>query len=108
MAPGGVSAGSTATGIPENARAKGYEPGWECDGGYREANGACTAVRVPANGYFVASSDDLGWKCARGYRPVDETCIAVTMPKNAHLDYSGNNWEGNQPYRKRQDQCPPP
>jgi hypothetical protein len=27
------------------------------------------------------------------------------MPANAHLDYSGNDWECNRPYRKQQEKC---
>ena len=45
--------------LPENARAKSYGSGWECERGYREDNGACTAVRVPANAYLANTS--YGW-----------------------------------------------
>ena len=28
-------------------------PGWERDRGYREVDGACNAIELPARGYFV-------------------------------------------------------
>ena len=56
--------------IPNNARAKSYGDGWECDKGYRKINGGCTAVKVPVNGYLTDSSYGSGWKCNRGYREV--------------------------------------
>lgn len=95
----------SAAGIPENAGARSDGSGWECDRGYRENDGSCAAVEVPANAYFVEASFGLGWKCDRGYRTVSEACVAVTVPKNAHLDYSGNDWDCNRPYRKDQDGC---
>lgn len=33
--------------LPENARAKSFGSGWECEHGYREANGTCAAIKVP-------------------------------------------------------------
>jgi hypothetical protein len=29
----------------------------------------------------------------------------VNVAENAHLDSSGNDWECNRPYRKRQGKC---
>jgi hypothetical protein len=29
----------------------------------------------------------------------------LDIPENAHIDYSGNDWECNEPYRKRQGRC---
>jgi hypothetical protein len=29
----------------------------------------------------------------------------VSVPENARLDYSGNQWHCNRPYRKRQGRC---
>jgi hypothetical protein len=155
--------------IPENARAKGYGTGWECNRGYSLVKGACTAVTIPANaypagtsfgqgwqcnhgfkaageacvaikilanaylqpsgdswhcertyrkvddtcmavavplnGYLADSAYGLGWKCERGFQAVDEACVALKMPEHTHLDYSGNNWNCNKPYRKKHDKC---
>ena len=49
---------------PENAHAKRYGVGWECDYGYRAVDGACVAIRVPANGYLFDSSYGPGWRDA--------------------------------------------
>jgi hypothetical protein len=46
-----------------------------------------------------------GWTCNRGYEATDKACIALQVPENAHLDYSGNDWECNQPYLKRAGGC---
>jgi hypothetical protein len=79
--------------------------GWKCNRGYRAKNNQCLTVIAPVNGYFDESSRETGWKCERGYRVIKEKCIAVRVPKYAHLDYSGNDWECNQPYRKQQNLC---
>lgn len=86
-APGVVFAQGGSVGMPDNAHAKSYGSGWECDQGYREAQGTCATVKVPATNAFYG----------RGYRAVKETCAAVKVPENAHLDYSGNGWECNRP-----------
>ena len=89
--------------LPENARAKSYGSGWECERGYREDNGACAAIGVPPNAYLSFPGDT--WKCDRGYRTVKEACVVVNVVENAHLDSSGNDWECNRPYRKKQGKC---
>ena len=43
--------------------------------------------------------------CDRGFRAVEETCETIAVPENAHLDYSGNRWECNQPYVTHYDEC---
>ncbi|HUT41257.1 MAG TPA: hypothetical protein VM011_07930, partial [Gammaproteobacteria bacterium] len=55
---------------PENARAKEYGKGWECNQGYRAVNGTCTAVKLPADAYLTNTSYGSGWECGRGYREV--------------------------------------
>ena len=78
---------------------------WECDRGYREAGDACVAIEIPANGYLTEASYGSGWRCDRGYRVADETCAPVTVPQNAHLNFSGNDWDCNRPYRKQKGGC---
>jgi hypothetical protein len=63
------------------------------------------AIQVPPNGYLADASYGHGWKCDRGYREAGEACVALKMPQNAHIDYSGNDRECNEPYRKRQGRC---
>ncbi len=79
-APGVVFAQAVSVGMPENAHARSYGTGWECDPGYREAKGACAAVKVPANAYSTSWSYGRGWVCDHGYREVDGTCGAVNVP----------------------------
>ena len=55
-APGLVFSQGGSIELPENARAKSYGSGWECERGYRKDNGACTAVGVPANAYLTNTS----------------------------------------------------
>jgi hypothetical protein len=55
--------------IPENAHAKSYGSGWECDRGYQLSNGGCEIVQLPANAFSTsaASSYGRGWECGHGY-----------------------------------------
>jgi hypothetical protein len=78
---------------------------WTCDRGYRPVGEACVPIEVPVNGYLTDDSYRTGWKCERGYREAREACVALDIPENAHIDYSGNDWECNEPYQKRQGKC---
>ena len=55
-APSLVFAQGGSVKLPENARAKSYGGGWECERGYREDNGVCAAIRIPANAYLTNKS----------------------------------------------------
>jgi len=85
VVPGHVFARDPSVAMPEHASANRYGSGWECDRGYREANGACIAVKVPADAYATNASYGPGWECNWGYREVDETCAAIKVPPNAYL-----------------------
>jgi len=61
--------------LPDNARAKGYGSGWECERGYREDNGSCAAIGVPANAYLTNTSYGGGWECNRPYRKKQGKCV---------------------------------
>lgn len=92
--------------VPPNAyldSPAGY--GWKCNRGYRAVDEACVEIKVPRNGYLSGSAHGSGWKCDRGFQAVEETCLALELPANAHIDYSGNDWVCNQPYRKQQGKC---
>ena len=91
--------------IPPNAYLDASGDRWRCDRGYQSVDEACVAVKVPPNGYLTDSSYGPGWECDRGYQSVDAACVAVKVPENAHLNYSGNDWDCNQPYRKQQGRC---
>jgi hypothetical protein len=94
-----------SVGIPANAHAKSYGSGWECDLGFREANGKCAVVQVPANAYRIASSYGRGWECSRGYRRSGAACEAIKIPVNAFLNSYGNNWRCERGYRKIDETC---
>jgi hypothetical protein len=53
--PGVLIAKSRTVEIPENARAKNYGSGWECNRGYRAAGKRCVAVKTPANSFPTVS-----------------------------------------------------
>jgi hypothetical protein len=91
--------------MPKNAHANSYGSGWECDRGYREISGACTAVKVPANAYATNRSYGRGWECDHGYREVNERCVAVKVPQNGYLDASGDRWKCNRGYREVDETC---
>ena len=98
-APGAVFAQGGSLEVPENASAKTYGSGWECDPGYREIDEACAAVKVPANAYPTNKPYGRGWVCGRGFREVGETCAAIEVPANAYLNSSGDKWECERGYR---------
>ena len=66
-----VFAQSGSIEVPENARVKEYGNGWECNQGYRAVDGACTAVKLPANAYLTNTSCGSDWECVRGYREIN-------------------------------------
>ena len=91
--------------VPPNAYLDTPGDSWKCNRGFREFDTTCVAIKVPANGYLTNSWSGPGWKCDRGSRAIDEACVAVRVPENAHLNYSGNDWECNRPYLKKQKGC---
>lgn len=78
---------------------------WRCERGYRVRDLECVAIIVPENGYLSDNSYDAGWKCNRGYAAAEGDCVALQLPDNAHIDYSGNDWACDPPYRKRGEGC---
>ena len=81
--PGVEFVQGASAGMPENARAKSYGSGWECNRGYRRADRACAAIIVPSNAYLGPSGDR--WECDRGYSKIDEACVAVKVPPHGYL-----------------------
>ena len=77
-------------GIPENASARSYGSGWNCNKGYRESEGACDEIIVPANAYATNKTYGKGWECKRSFLEVNNSCNFIKVPENAYLDYSGN------------------
>lgn len=78
---------------------------WRCERGFRVRAQGCVAIEVPENGYLSGNSYDAGWKCNRGYAAVKGDCILLRLPDNAHIDYSGNDWACDPPYRRQDDGC---
>ena len=98
--PGVVFAEVGSGGIPENAHAKAYGSGWECDRGFREVDEICAPIKVPSNAYPTNRSYGRGWECARGYQEIDDACVAVQVPSNAYLWSSGDRWKCDRGYRE--------
>jgi hypothetical protein len=88
-----------------HATASSYDLGWSCDRGYRAFGESCVSIDIPENAYLVDAAYGPGWRCERGYQAVAGACLPVQLPRSAHLDYSGNDWECDPPYRKRRDGC---
>lgn len=78
---------------------------WDCDRGFRKGATTCDVIKVPSNGYLSDSSYGPGWECERGYGADDGACVALQLPANAHLNQSGNDWDCNPPYLKRNSGC---
>ncbi|UWS77992.1 hypothetical protein N1037_11900 [Phaeobacter sp. G2] len=92
--------------MPENASAKSYGDGWECDIGFRLNENACVAVVVPQNAYDTNRSYGSGWECLHGFRRTDDAaCVAVEVPEGGFLDPSGERWRCLRGYIKVDDTC---
>lgn len=84
---------TTARAMPENASAKSYGGGWECNTGFRLNENDCVAVVVPENAYDTNRSYGSGWECLHGFRRADNAaCVAVEVPEGGYLDPSGIRW----------------
>jgi hypothetical protein len=102
----GIAAAQTASiDIPENARNKSFGSGWECERGFREADGACRAVEIPANAFATNTTYGRGWECGRGYNDVRGTCEAMAVPAQGYLTSSGDRWECDRGFRKEGEAC---
>lgn len=100
-----VNAQNTSVEIPENAQAKRFGKGWECDPGYRANNNSCVAIKIPENAYSTNSTYGRGWKCNWGYRRADEACVVIKVPANAYLNSYGDRWECERGYRADREAC---
>jgi len=89
IVPGLVFAKETSTKTPENATAKSYGSGWNCNPGFRESKGGCATIKIPVNAYPTNKTYGQGWECKRGFREVNNNCNHIKVPKNGYLDYSG-------------------
>ncbi len=92
--------------MPENASAKSYGDGWECNIGFRLNEDACVAVVVPQNAYDTNRSYGSGWECLHGFLRTDEAaCVAVEVPEGGFLDPSGERWRCLRGFIKVDDTC---
>ena len=92
--------------MPENAGAKSYGDGWECNIGYRLSGEACAAITVPDNAYETNRTYGPGWACLHGFRKSDETtCVAVVVPDGGFLAPSGERWHCMRGFLKIDDTC---
>jgi hypothetical protein len=105
-APGSSYAEDKPATMPDNASTNKHGTGWLCDRGYREFEGKCKSVEVPADAYATNNSYGRGWECSRGYRIADDRCIRIEVPPNAYLDTStARSWRCERGYRTRDDGC---
>ena len=92
--------------MPENASAKSYGDGWECNIGFRLNENTCIAVVAPQNAYDTNRSYGSGWECLHGFRKTDDVeCVAVKVPEGGFLDPSGERWQCLRGYFKVDDTC---
>ena len=91
--------------VPDNAHAKNYGSGWECDKGFREKKRECAAIKVPDNAFPTKSNYGQGWECSWGFRQEGALCAVYKIPKNAFLNSFGDKWKCDRGYRARGDEC---
>lgn len=91
--------------IPENAHAKRYGGGWECNYGYKEDNNTCRLIKIPSHAYLNAYGSR--WECDRGYRSSGRACVAIKVPVNGYLDNAsyGPGWRCERGFRQTGDAC---
>jgi len=92
VAPAAFAESSSAM-FPENAHAKSYGTGWECNPGYRQVENSCAALEVPANAFPTNASYGAGWECKRGYQEISGTCTMINVPAHGHLNVYGDGWD---------------
>ena len=103
---GHAQAQAGADEIPEHAAARRYGGGRQCNPGYRESNGVCTAIEIPENGYATNSAYGAAWECSHGFKKSDGSCTPVRVPANAYLDpSSGDSWKCSRGHRLLDDSC---
>ncbi|UWQ45250.1 hypothetical protein [Leisingera aquaemixtae] len=92
--------------IPENAHARSYGGGWECNLSYRPAGNTCVEIVVPRNAYPTNKPYGTGWECLHGYIEVESaSCDKVFIPDGGYLDPTGKRWNCLRGYRKIDDIC---
>ena len=97
---------STGLTVPENASAKTYGDGWDCDLGFRQSEESCAAIIVPENAYSTNRSYGSGWECFHGFQIKDEIeCSLVDVPEGGYLEPSGKSWRCLRGYVKIDDAC---
>ena len=91
---------------PAHATTSRYGGRWDCDHGYRESNGTCTAVELPANAYATDSAVGAGWECGRGYKNTEESCVAIGVPENGYISAGrGDAWKCARGFRQEGKSC---
>jgi len=94
--------------IPDNAHAKSYGEGWECDSSFRILADQCAEIVLPENAYLTNRTYGAGWECLHGFKEVEGTsCDVVFVPTNGYLDQSGSRWGCLRGFRKSGDVCGP-
>ena len=102
---GTPSFAQTAAQIPANAHSKSFGGGWNCDLGYRRANGGCKGIVVPENAYPTSKSYGRGWECKHGHTESAEGCTPIQVPKNAYLTPTGARWACDRGFRRVEETC---
>jgi hypothetical protein len=105
--PTPVAAQDGTGAAPTNASDRTYGGGWDCNPGYRVANGACAEIVVPENAYATGRSYGTGWNCRRGFQARDGGCAPIPVPENAFLDSrsGGPGWRCDRGFRPVDGTC---
>lgn len=92
--------------IPDNARAKTFGKGWECNAGFRPSEGRCDEIVLPQNAYATNRTYGRGWECHHGFRVFDKIdCRAVFVPDGGFLDSTGERWRCTRGFAKVNETC---
>lgn len=96
--------------MPDNASAKLYGDGRECNIGFRLNKSACVHVEpyeASANAYLNGSGYGQPWTCKRGFFEQAGLCEAVVIPANAYLNDTsyGSGWKCDRGYAASAETC---
>ncbi len=97
---------SGAASVPENAHAKSYGEGWDCDLSFRLEGDQCVAIAIPQNAYPTNRPYGVGWECHHGFQEMNgDTCAEVPVPPGGYLDASGEQWKCLRGFRRLGTTC---
>ena len=91
--------------IPDHASVIRFGNGWQCNDGFREHDGQCVKIDVPANAHLSGGGYGTGWQCDWAFTEEQGNCISINVPAHAYLSFTGTRWHCDRGYRRVNNVC---